>query len=60
MYGYFMLFDWEEGAPELDVWERDIKILVYPLGPSGLVLRCAWWIGETEGGTNVGWSGREG
>ncbi len=55
-----MHFDWEEGAPGLDVSDRDIKIPVYTLGPSGLVLRRAWWIGETEGGTNVGCSGREG
>jgi hypothetical protein len=54
MYRYFVHCDWEEGAHRLDVWDRDIKIPVYTPGPSGLVLRRAWWIGETEGGTNVG------
>jgi hypothetical protein len=34
-----------------------MKIPLYTQGPSGLVLRCAWWIGKTEGGTNLGWSG---
>jgi hypothetical protein len=57
MYGYLVNCDWEEDARGLDVWDRDIKIPVYTQGPSGLVLRCAWWIGETEGRTNVGWSG---
>jgi hypothetical protein len=55
-YLHVVYCDWEEGAHGLDVWDRDMRIPVYTPGPSGLVLRCAWWIGKTEGGTDVGWS----